>query len=140
MAQSTPPNLFELKGEGVSVTYSTSSFGGKPQLTYKKGRQSLSFSGDEIRTVDTDLGALVSVTIAKTVDRGFTTFSVVIPGINMAGARKQAFRTIGITTVHQTTIAGPVKGQLESSKVIPLRGSAQQVEFLSAGKAAGATA
>jgi hypothetical protein len=71
------------------------------------------------------------VTIAKTVDRGFTTFSFLLPTIELSTASaKQLFRTIGITTVHKTTIAGPVKGPQQAYKVVLLRGTAQQVAFL----------
>jgi hypothetical protein len=131
MAQTNAPNQYDLQGEGVTVGYSTSSIGGKPQLTYKKGRQTLSFSGDEIRAADTEIGALVSVTIAKSVDRGFTDFSFLLPRIQLsASSSKQSFRTIGITTVVTTTIAGPVKGAQQTYKAIALSGKASQVEFL----------
>ena len=130
MAQTTP-NQFDLQGPGVTITYSTSSFAGKPQLSLKKGRQTLTFSGDEIGVLDTVIGALITVTIAMTVDRGSTSFSFLLPAIQLrATSTKQAFSTIAITTVHKTTIAGPVKGQQQTYKTISLRGTAQQVAFL----------
>ena len=45
------------------------------------------------------------------------------------GSKKQAFRTIGITTVAKTTIAGPPPGVQQTYKTVALRGSAQQVTF-----------
>jgi len=129
MAQITP-NLYDLRGEGIGITYSTTSLTGKPQLTLKKGRQTLSFTGDEIGVLATPLGSLVTVTIAKTVDRGFTTFSFLLPAISLAStSARQAFRTIGITTVTTTTIGGPVTGPLQKYTVVVLRGSARQVVF-----------
>jgi hypothetical protein len=129
MAQANTPNQYDLTGEGITISYSTTSIDGKPRLRYKKGRTALDFAGDEIRTADTEVGALVSVTIAKTVDRGFTDFSFLLPTINLTTA-KQSFRTIGITTVVKTTIGGPVKGPLQTYKSVDLSGIAKQVEFL----------
>src|SRR5690242_1404106 len=130
MAKSTP-NQYELQGTGVTVSYSTSSIAGQPQLTLKKGRQSLSFSGDQIESLNTQLGTLVTVTIGKTVDRDFTTFSVLLPTIQLADAgAKQSFRTVGITTVNKTSIGGPVTGPQQTYKTVELRGTARQVEFL----------
>ena len=131
MAEKIVPNSYDLQGTGVSINYSTSSIAGKPQLTYKKGRQTLSFSGDEIGVLDTQLGKLITVTIAKTVDRGFTSFSFLLPTIDLAAtSSKGSFRTIGITTVHKTTIAGPVKGAQQTYKSIELSGVARSVAFL----------
>src|SRR5712691_8884525 len=111
MVQKVIPNLYDLRGPGVTINYSTSSFGGKPQLSLKKGRQTHNFSGDEINVLDTSIGSLITVTIAVVPDLGFTTFSFLLPAIELSTATsKQSFRTIGITTIHKTTIAGPVKG------------------------------
>lgn len=132
MAQETEPNLYDLKGVGVTISYTTTSINGQPRLNFKKGRLELNFEGDEILALETSIGILVTVTIAKSVDRAFTTFSLLLPQISLAtAAAKQAFRTLGITTVHITNIAGPVKGVRETYKTLPLRGSAKHVNFLS---------
>jgi len=111
MAQMTMPNQYDLLGTGVTISYSTSSFAGGPTLAFKKGRQTLNFTGDQIGVQETVIGTLVTVTIATTVDRGYTSFSFLLPAIQLAAAAsKQSFQTIGITTVHKTTIGGPVKG------------------------------
>ncbi|MBL8296214.1 MAG: hypothetical protein JNN08_30500 [Bryobacterales bacterium] len=138
MAQPLAPNQYELLGQGVRIDYSTSSFGGKPQLSLKKGRTTLSFTGDEIGVQDTKIGALITVTVASTPDLSSTSFSFLLPAIQLAKeTAKQSFQTIGVTTVHKTTIAGPPKGVQQVYKSVQLRGSARQVEFL-ANKAAGA--
>jgi len=130
MAQKILPNQYDLRGPGVAVSYSVTSISGKPQLSFKKGRQTLNFSGDEIGVFDTTIGSLVTVTIARTVDKGFTTFSFLLPSIQLASSSaRQAFRTIGITTVHKTTIAGPIKGVQQSYKSVQLRGTARPVVF-----------
>ena len=129
MAKKTVPNLYDLSGDGFGVTYSTTSIDGKPRLTVNKGRRTFSFSGAQIDSLDAGIGTLVSVVLEKTPDKGSTSFSVLLPAIQLADSTKQSFRTIGITTVASTTIAGPVKGAQQTYKTIALRGSAQQAEF-----------
>jgi hypothetical protein len=129
MTPKTAPNLYKLSGEAVTVTYSTTSIDGKPRFTFKKGRRTLNFSGDQITSVETGIGALVSVVIASVPDKNVTTFSVLLPAIRLPDSRKQAFRTFGITTVTKTTIAGPPPGAQQTYNTVPLRGSAQQVTF-----------
>jgi hypothetical protein len=131
MAQTITPNLYDLQGQGVRIGYSTSSIAGKAQLTFKKGRKTLSFTGDEINVLDTAIGALISVTIAATPDQSSTSFSFLLPAIQLSKeSAKQAFRTVGITTVRKTSLGGPVKGVQQTYKTIQLRGSAQKVQFL----------
>ncbi len=138
MAERITPNQFEILGRGIGISYSTSSLSGKPELSLKKGRQKLNFSGDEINALDSGIGTLVTVTTEKTVDRGFTTFTVLLPAIDLGGpSAKRSFRTIGVTTVHKTTIAGPPVGVQETYKTTQLRGVARQVEFLAKRTAGG---
>jgi len=129
MAKKAPPNLFELAGEGITVTYSTTSIDGKPRFTFKKGRQTLNFAGKEITSLAIGIGTLVSVLIASTPDKDSTTFSVLLPAIQLPDSKRQAFRTIGIITVTKTTIAGPPPGVQQTYKTVALRGSAQSVDF-----------
>jgi hypothetical protein len=126
----TLPNQYDLRGTGFTINYSVTSITVQPQLSFKKGRQTLNFTGDEIGVFDTTIGSLVTVTIAKTVDVGFTTFSFLLPAIQLTSpSARQAFQTIGITTVHKTTIAGPPKGVQQSYKFVQLRGTARALTF-----------
>ena len=129
MAKKLVPNLFQLRGEGVTATYSTTSIDGQPRFTYKKGRQTLSFGGNDIETANIGIGTLVSVIVARIPDKGSTTFSLLLPSIQLPDTKKQSFRTIGISTVTATTIAGPPAGVQQSYMTVALRGSAQQVDF-----------
>ena len=136
MAQNITPNQYDLTGEGVRVGYSTSSISGNAQLSFTKGRNTRTFTGKEIGVVDTNIGALVTVTIAMTPDKSFTTFSVLLPAIQLAKETgKQAFRTVGIVTIHKTSLAGPVKGVQQTYKLIQLKGTAQRVVFLASNTA-----
>lgn len=130
MAQKIIPNQYQLDGTGVRIGYSTSSITGKPQLSFKQGRKALNFTGSEIGVQDTTIGSLVTVTIASTPDLSSTTFSFLLPAIELPKeSAKQSFRTFGVTTIRKTSIAGTVKGVQQTYKVIPLRGSAQRVAF-----------
>jgi hypothetical protein len=78
-----------------------------PHFTYHDSHRTLRFHGNEIRSVNVpDLGTLVSVTIVLTVDTGSTTFTVLLPRVNIVS--QDPFTSIpvsteGIITVH----AGP---------------------------------
>jgi hypothetical protein len=138
MAQTIMPTQYELKAAGVLVGYSTSSITGEAQLSFKKGRTKLNFTGNEIGLLQTTIGTLITVTIASRPDQSFTTFSFLLPTIQLSKqSDRQSFRTIGVTTINKTTIAGPVKGVQQVYKSVELRGSARQVQFL-AYKTAGA--
>ena len=129
MAKQLVPNLFQLSGEGIAATYSTTSIDGQPRFSYKKGRQTLNFAGSDIETANIGIGTLVSVVVARIPDKSSTTFSILLPPVQLTDTRKQAFRTIGITTVTATTIAGPAAGVQQTYKTVALRGSAKQVAF-----------
>ena len=124
------PNLYQLSGHHLHVTYSTTGIDGKPHMTYQDTHQSKSFKGDEIRTVECDLGLLVSVTLRLTVDVGSTTLSVLIPRMRISPTSVAAVHTECITTVHSTPFAPQVvQGQLDTYTVTSLRGTAQAVAF-----------
>jgi hypothetical protein len=123
-------NLFDLGGGDLKISYSSSSITGKPQFQYHFGDQDLNFTGDEIQVTKSNIGELVTVTIRKSVDANFTTFTVLLPEINVDGP-ETAFSTIGIETVHRGLVVAPtlVKGPRETYKVHPLQGTARSVDF-----------
>ena len=127
----TAPNLFHLQGGGIHVTYSTSSFGGKPSFSYQDANGSHNFSGDQINVVQTNIGSLVTVVIRLTVDSGSTSFSVLIPIVNLTGPGQSALlHTEGITTIHRFSIIPAfLHGQIELYQATPLSGTASQVVF-----------
>src|SRR3954471_17936592 len=80
-------NMFSLAGGGLHVSYSTTGIDGKPHFSYQDSLRTLSFRGDEIRVAEVvDLGTVVSVTIARTIDSGSTTFSLLVPRVNLSPA------------------------------------------------------
>jgi hypothetical protein len=122
------PNSYDLSGHHLHVTYSTSGIDGKPHFSYQDLHQTLDFSGDQIRRVEADIGALVSVTIRLTVDTGGTSFSLFVPRVNIPREQTVPIRTEGITTLHKFSV-GPTAGQRDFYTVTPLTGTAMRVHF-----------
>jgi hypothetical protein len=123
------PNLYELSGDGIKITYTLQPLAGPPQFNYDDGKLSHLFKGDEIRTVDTDeVGTLVSVTIHLEIDRGSTTFTVLIPKVGLGQSTSEPIKTIGITTVHKRPVVGPTpQGQDDLYAVHAMEGTAKFV-------------
>ena len=86
----TTPNLYQLRGAGIHVTYSTGGFGSRLNLTYQDANGSQSFSDGQITVTQTPIGGVVTVTIRRTVDTGSTSFSVLIPTVNLVGPGQAA--------------------------------------------------
>jgi len=121
------PNQFKLHNQEVKVTYVSNGFQGGPTFTYDDG-QVKSFKGAEVRVLQTEIGDLVSVTLQLTVDTGSTSYSVLIPAINLPDTHAhQKFHTAGIKTVHKTFLSPPPKSLIESYHVDKLEGTAQSV-------------
>ncbi len=123
-------NLFDLAGDGVNITYSTSSFTGKPQFQFNDGQNNQTFTGDEIQVTKSSIGSLVTVTIRKSVDANYTTFTVLLPEINIEGSETQ-FSTVGIETLHHFLASAPnlIKGPRETYQTYQLEGTAKAVDF-----------
>jgi hypothetical protein len=123
-------NLFNLKGDGLTIEYSSSSITGKPQFQYSDGQANQTFTGNEIKVTKSDIGSLVTVTIRKSVDANFTTFTLLLPEIHMDGSETR-FSTIGIETLHHFLASAPnlIKGPVETYQTHQLQGTARSVEF-----------
>jgi hypothetical protein len=130
MSEIVTPNIYHLSGQQLDISYSTSSLDGRPILTYQDAHQSKSFRGDEIRTVDCDLGTLVSATLRVVPDVGSTSLSLFIPRMQIARGTTAAVHTHSVTTLHSSPL-GPQRdlGQLDTYDITALRGTAQFVLF-----------
>lgn len=130
-APTVQPNLYHLSGHDLHVTFSRTSLNGQPQFVYQDRTHSKTFRGADIQIDSVEaLGEIVSVTIASTPDLGSTTFSVLIPFINLISEKSAFVHTDGITTMHRTSLAPPLdQGQRETYVVTALRGTATQVQF-----------
>jgi hypothetical protein len=97
------PNLWVISGNGVQVRY----FSGGPNLWYQDALRLVSFSGDEVRVVEhPDIGTLVSVTIFITVDSGSTSFTMLLPRVNLppAALSSAPVSIVGISTAHHFSL------------------------------------
>ncbi|MDZ8186006.1 MAG: hypothetical protein RMX96_14280 [Nostoc sp. ChiSLP02] len=134
-AETRTPNLYNLtgynnRGAKIQVNYSSSSITGKPLFTYRDQKQTLNFSGSDIRTTELEIGTLVTVTIVRTVDTGSTTFSVLLPRVNLGKNYQVPIETKGITTINRFSVIPQFNlGQTQTYTIINLKGTAQSVVF-----------
>ncbi|MBN3926062.1 hypothetical protein, partial [Nostoc sp. NMS4] len=126
-ASEAVPNLYQLRCKNISITYSTTSFGGKPLFTYRDQQQTLNFQGtDEIRSVETEIGTLVTVTIRKTVDTGNTVFTLILPRVNLGKSNSAPVEIKAITTTNLFSVIPKFnQGQRQTYTTINLIGTAQ---------------
>ena len=86
MANISPNRFVMQSSDGTTkLDYETTSFAGQPvlNLTQGPGGPIRHFAGSQIRTLNTEIGTLVSVTTQMTVDTGSTSFSVLIPAVTL---------------------------------------------------------
>jgi hypothetical protein len=126
------PNRYVLESSDgtTKVDYETTSFIGQPSLnlTQGPGGPIRHFAGSQIRTRNTEIGTLVTVTTRLTTDTGSTSFSVLIPAISLTAASKnETFATEAIITSHTGPNSVPSTGVLETYTFIPLQGEASFV-------------
>ena len=124
------PNAYTVAGRGVHVSYTTTSIGGQPQLTYQDGHRSLTFTGGDIRVVADEEGQLASISTKKSVDTGYTSFTLLLPRVNLVNGQAAHITTIGIVGTHRSAIDTPVAGQLDTYRVVHLTGNAYFIEPL----------
>ena len=123
-------NLFELSGDDILVTYSSSSFAGSPLFSYRDGSINRQFRAEEIRSVETEIGKLLTVTIEQIPDLRTVTFTLVLPAVTvLSGSAGTHIQVPGIKTTTYTTITGPPLGPEKAYSLVNLRGTAQVVVF-----------
>jgi hypothetical protein len=120
-------NQFRLNGGDIHVSYGP--VDGLPAFVYVDARQTRTFTGRDITTTETPAGTLVSVVILSTVDSGSTTFSVLIPPVEVGVESSAPVQTQGITTWHSFSIVPQAGlGQLDQYGFTALQGIASHVE------------
>ena len=130
MVALSTPNLYQLHGHHLHITYSTSSIDGKPRFQYHDPFQTLQFSGDQIRTLESEIGTLVTVTIRLTPDFGSTSFTLLVPQVKLDQSNETRITTFGVTTLHRLSIAPQLdRGQTEHNPIAELAGTAASVAF-----------
>src|SRR5690349_14549298 len=122
------PNRFVLQSNDghTKVDYETTSFIGQPTLNLTLGPSGpiRHFSGSQIRVLETEVGKLVTVTTAVSIDTGSTSFSILIPAITLTGTPDhQSFNTEAIVTHHTGPNSVPQTGVHETYTFIPMKGT-----------------
>ena len=99
---------------------------GRLLVVYQDAHRSQSFHSNEVRTVKVDdLGMIVSVTLVESVDTGSTTFSLLVPDVQLPDQLTSvSIRTGGIITVHRVFVALIGHPQSETYTVTALDGTA----------------
>ena len=128
----TTPNQYHLSGRAITVDYYTDGHGpitgveGLVFFVYQDSHLSKTFGQGEVRVVDVgDLGQVVSVTLAPTVDTGSTTFSLLIPSVELSdGTGTVPITTEGITAIHRILAAAIGHPQHDTYTVTRLSGTA----------------
>jgi hypothetical protein len=127
------PNQYYLQGGGISVAYSPEGFGpirvdlGPLILAYHDANRSQGFYRDGVQTVEVaDLGNIVSVALTLKELIGSTTFSLLIPDVQLPeGENSVPITTEAITTLHRLFPPPPFGGaQREVYTVTELTGTA----------------
>ena len=122
------PTVWNLSNTATGLQVSYSAAG--PQLHYHQGSVIQDFTGKDIRVAEVpDLGTLVSVTTHMTVDSGSTTFTLLLPRVNLpappALPAAVPVATDGLMTLHRfSTVLALQHGQQEFYTVTPLQGTA----------------
>jgi hypothetical protein len=96
-------NFFELRRSGSSITYTASDIAGKPQVNYD-GR---TFRGREVRREKTELGTLVTVTLAEKPDLERRLLTIVLPQVQLKNGTPEKFKAPVVFTRVEMSIAGP---------------------------------
>ena len=123
-------NLYQVHGHNLHISYTPTSIAGQPRLTYHDAQQTLNFEGDAIRSVESEIGTLVTVTIFRTIDSGSTSFTLLVPHVNLDQAASVPIVTEGITTLHRFSIVPTLNhGQTELYTAVRLVGTASFVAF-----------
>lgn len=122
----TQPTSWHLHGGGLLVNYSVAG----PHLHYNGPLGIKDFTGSAIRLVDVpDVGMMVSVTLLLTVDSGSTTFTLILPRVNLPSPPALPIAvpvsTDAITTAHHFSVVPAFNnGQQEFYTVTALTGTA----------------
>jgi hypothetical protein len=128
MAKTSPSiqaNDFTVSDEQTTISFATTSFTGKPTFSYKNGPKHLQFTGDEIRTADTEFSKLATVTIGGEGDAGVSTVTLFVPTVTVPSTAEPVdIDTIAILTEQRRL--GPAHQRYEA---LYLHGTARQTTF-----------
>src|SRR3954447_17058043 len=112
MANGIEPTLFELQGDdGSRIVYTTTSISGAPTFGYTGSEGGVSFTGEEIDRLDTDLGNEVTIVLKRVDDGDTTTLTLIVPPVEMGQEGTVDVETYAVVTTQAGGFAGPPAGQ-----------------------------
>lgn len=126
------PNQYHVQGGGISVSYYPDGFGppaqnrGRLIFIYQDAHWSQWFDSTGVRAAKVnELGTVVSVTLVESMDTGSTTFSLLVPDMQLPEQHTSVFiHTEGITTVHRVFAGLVGHPQSQTYTVTALDGTA----------------
>jgi hypothetical protein len=124
------PNVYQLTGGGVHITYFPTGEGpltteGPVKLVYQDHQQARTFRAQEVTVDDVaNLGSLVTAALWDVPDVGLTTVSLLIPTVELGTVHSVPVDTLLITTMHSSTLLGVGQPQRDSYTVTELGGTA----------------
>lgn len=124
-AQAPQPNLYEVRGQGVSISYSTSSVDGTQQFNYRDQDRTVSRSGDEIRTEETEIAKLVTINVEDVQEAREVTATLVLPRIFL----DEPTADTPVATIGVLATSRPADGQMRTYRALELTGTARLVAF-----------
>jgi hypothetical protein len=100
-------NLFELRRGSSRITYTASNIAGEPVVSYKDGGTMRTFTGDEVRREQTEIGTLVTVTLSAIPDLETRLLTLVLPEVQVNSGTPEKVGVPVIFTRVEMSIAGP---------------------------------
>ena len=76
------PNVYQLAGDGMQMTYTVSNSNGQAQLDYQDAQGSRTFTENQFRSQESSLGMLLTVLLRGVADGDVVTFTLILPRIN----------------------------------------------------------
>lgn len=109
------PNFYTLSNRKTSITYLRANEAAHtpPKFEYQGIHGKHTFGKDSIRSVVSDLGELVSVTVETGIDEA-TSLTLLLPEMNVVPDQEQNVDTVAIETKHYAGFLVPMPGILET--------------------------
>jgi hypothetical protein len=131
------PNLFNLEGDGATLSFETTSTAGPSEFSYKDSEYNVRRSGTDIRRLETEIGTLVTIDLAQIPHLPAIKVTLVLPTVKLPPNlplpdQSSGLKTIAILTTSRTTIGEPPLiggGQIETYRTLYLQGTARRVLF-----------
>ena len=125
------PNLYQLSAPNLVIQYALSGIDGRPHFSYSGIFHTANFAGDQIHAEQTALGTLITVKLQEAPDLGTTTFSMLLPIVQLQNETEVAqVNTIGIhSRVRTSNVPATLHGQLQMVETVPLHGTGRSVVF-----------